>query len=313
MFSIPAGSVFSKGCIRLGGELGTEACFVITGNPGRLARTWAGGKGAIGCPARQPAFDRRVTDLEGAHHLGTRHAGIKRVKHAFSEIERVCFHWCVLYHKLIFSAHYYSVIDSAAQLLRSNKLSSEKTTYWLVAISQHARKIEALLADFLEAMQDEVGLDKLQQEQIDFGALVRDIIDEQAGVTQTHQLRVSVDDRCWVHGDRRKLERMVANLVSNAVKYSPTCTDVLVTVRQSEGMIRLSVQDRGVGMAPDEVQQIFRPFVRLERTRDGVPGTGLGLVSVKKIVEAHRGRIGVRSQLHMGTLVEVDLPSTSAV
>lgn len=117
MFSIPAGSVFSKGCIRLGGELGTEACFVITGNPGRLARTWAGGKGAIGCPARQPAFDRRVTDLEGAHHLGTRHAGIKRVKHAFSEIERVCFHWCVLYHKLIFSAHYYSVAALAIALV----------------------------------------------------------------------------------------------------------------------------------------------------------------------------------------------------
>ena len=99
--------MFSKGRIRLVDELGTEACFVIAGNAGRLARTWGGGKRVMSCPTDKPAFDRRVTHLEGAHHVGTRHAAIKRVKHAFSEIERVWFHWCVLYHKLIFSAHYY--------------------------------------------------------------------------------------------------------------------------------------------------------------------------------------------------------------
>ena len=97
----------------------------------------------------------------------------------------------------------------------------------------------------------------------------------------------------------------------NAMKYGNRLHEDLsvdLEVEAGPEEVRLTVQDQGAGIAPEDMGRLFQPFARLERTRHMAKGTGLGLVSTKKIVEAHGGAIAVRSVPDQGTTVELRLP-----
>ena len=111
--------------------------------------------------------------------------------------------------------------------------------------------------------------------------------------------------------DPRLLHRLVANLVGNALKYSPADQPVVVTIGPGEGpTVRLEVRDNGIGMADDELERVFERFARTDRARQsGATGLGLGLYACRGIVTAHGGTIVVTSKGHdLGTTVVVTLP-----
>ena len=100
----------------------------------------------------------------------------------------------------------------------------------------------------------------------------------------------------------------MANLVSNAVKYSPEGTRVLLKVSTRAGHASLVVQDHGAGISEDELRIIFEPFGRGRRAHAAAKGAGLGLAIVREIVVAHGGIIDVQSKVNEGTTVTVLLP-----
>jgi len=112
-----------------------------------------------------------------------------------------------------------------------------------------------------------------------------------------------------VAGDATLLRQAVANLVDNAVKYTPSGGTVTVglSVRDEQAMIR--VVDTGIGIAPDDRVRLFEKFYRIRRrdTMD-IPGTGLGLAIVKSIVERHGGKVWVDSELDKGSTFHISLP-----
>lgn len=110
-----------------------------------------------------------------------------------------------------------------------------------------------------------------------------------------------------VMGDRVRLERVLHNIVDNAVKYSPKGTPVHLAVREDEQWAAITVRDSGVGIPADELPHIFRHFYRAS-TSIGIPGMGIGLAGTKAIVEQHGGRISVESTVGRGTTVAVHLP-----
>ena len=115
-------------------------------------------------------------------------------------------------------------------------------------------------------------------------------------------------DPVWV---RRALE----NILENAHKYSPSGpgSDVAVSVQSAPGVYVIEVADRGFGIAPADVPRVFDPFFRADRSRARAKGgVGLGLALAKRVIEAHGGRIELRSQLDEGTTVTVTLPARSA-
>ena len=112
-------------------------------------------------------------------------------------------------------------------------------------------------------------------------------------------------------GDAGRLERVVVNLISNALKYSPAASPIVVRVFGSDELTFITIVDRGVGINPEEILHIFEKEYRA-RTVGTIEGLGLGLYSSQLIVVAHGGRIGVESALGRGSTFTIRLPRHAA-
>ena len=108
--------------------------------------------------------------------------------------------------------------------------------------------------------------------------------------------------------DATAMTQVFVNLLDNAMKYSGSCRQVLVTLRRCGDEVAVAVVDRGIGVAPDDQRRIFDEFYRSAAASERAPGTGLGLAIARHVVEAHRGRIEVESVLGQRTAFTVLLP-----
>ncbi|MBI1944100.1 MAG: DUF3365 domain-containing protein [Deltaproteobacteria bacterium] len=165
-----------------------------------------------------------------------------------------------------------------------------------------------MVGDMLDAARIEAGQLELVLEERDARELAKNVL-EVYQPNAIHQLRLTVPDaavatRC----DPMRIEQVLNNLVSNAIKYSPEGTEVELAVAEERGDTVLSVTDHGIGIAPEDVQFLFEPFHRARLARETAPGVGLGLSVAKRIVEAHQGRIEVASSAERGTVFRVRLP-----
>lgn len=165
-----------------------------------------------------------------------------------------------------------------------------------------------MVGDMLDAARIEAGQLELRLEERDVRELVREVVDVFLP-SGSHTLRLTLPDapvpaRC----DPMRVEQVLNNLVSNAIKYSPEGSDVDVVVLEQGEDVVVAVTDRGIGIAPEEVQFLFEPFHRARVARETAPGVGLGLSVAKRIVEAHLGNIEVTSGVGRGTTFRVRLP-----
>jgi signal transduction histidine kinase len=140
---------------------------------------------------------------------------------------------------------------------------------------------------------------------LDLTALARNVVCDYAAVVKSHPLRFEGDCLCPVLGDRERLTRMLLNLLSNAVKYSAAGRAVTVSVWQSDSTVCLTVADCGVGIPTAEVERLFLPYRRLDKTLDTTDGRGRGLVVVQNIVQAHGGTISVQGAPERGTTFDI--------
>ena len=114
-----------------------------------------------------------------------------------------------------------------------------------------------------------------------------------------------------MNGDRERLEQVVINILSNAVKYTPSGGHIVLSAaRRDEGHVMIRVKDDGMGIPKDDIPRLFERFYRVDKARSRAKGgSGLGLAIAKEMVEAHRGTIYLESQLDEGTTVTVVLPT----
>jgi two-component system phosphate regulon sensor histidine kinase PhoR len=104
---------------------------------------------------------------------------------------------------------------------------------------------------------------------------------------------------------------VLKNLLSNAIKYSPQGGSIMVRGEALPGCVQVSVQDRGIGMSPDQQTHLFEKFYRANASNTAIGGTGLGLAICKLIVELHGGRIGADSEYGAGSTFFFTLPISS--
>ena len=117
-----------------------------------------------------------------------------------------------------------------------------------------------------------------------------------------------VDASCCVLADRTRLQQILLNILSNAIKYNRVNGSITVECAANQpGLVRISVSDTGMGLTRDQIEHLYQPFNRLGQDRNCVQGTGIGLFVTKQLVEAMRGKIGIASTVDIGTEFWVDL------
>lgn len=176
-------------------------------------------------------------------------------------------------------------------------------------ISRQIKRMDRMVGDFLDGAKIEAGQLELRVEVHDARALVEEVVELFDGMSTKHQLEVQVPAHVVpIYCDQLRIEQVLTNLISNAIKYSPSGGVVEVVLRSGASELEFSVTDQGVGIPPASIPSLFAPFRRLGLSTEGVPGVGLGLFVVRRIVEAHRGRIEVESASGVGSTFRVFLP-----
>lgn len=176
-------------------------------------------------------------------------------------------------------------------------------------IERQLRHLERMIGDLLDMAKIEAGQLALAREPQDARSLLLAVRDLFQGVSREHQLEVSTPSApVLIECDPLRIEQVVGNLVSNAIKYSPQGGTVRVGLARDAGQAIISVSDPGIGISRADQERLFEPFRRVGLAREQVPGVGLGLFVVRKIVEAHGGRIELESTPGQGSTFRVHLP-----
>ncbi|MTV25794.1 HAMP domain-containing protein [Nitriliruptoraceae bacterium ZYF776] len=185
----------------------------------------------------------------------------------------------------------------------------------LAVAERNAQRLLALIEDMLTLSRIESGKLRAASDPVDVAALARDAARELEPRTHGRDLALTVDlgdDLGTVTGDPAHLERVLFNLVGNALKFSPDGGEVRLRARRVDGEVTLQVSDQGIGIPAEEQAQLFQRFYRASTATDrAIPGTGLGLAITKLLVEQHGGRIAVESRPGSGTTFTVTLPATA--
>lgn len=180
-------------------------------------------------------------------------------------------------------------------------------------LKRQVHRIERMVTDLLDSARIEAGKLELQTRPHDLRDVVRAISTaSELMLSPKQRLEVVVPDQPVISDcDASRIEQVLENLVSNAVKYSPSGGTVLVELTSDESCATIRVADQGIGIAEHERRHLFTPFRRAEGTL-GIPGVGLGLYVCRRIVEAHGGTIDVQSEVGQGSTFIVTLPREPA-
>jgi len=191
-----------------------------------------------------------------------------------------------------------TVIRSDAQFLRReiarDTLTMTQIDEGLGAIVRQTERLSRLLSLLLDVSRIESGRFEIYRSFTDLCALASSTIAEVQATTDRHVIQLHAASPTTGYWDERRLQQVLQNLLTNAVKYSPTSERIDVSIEADKTWVTVSVTDQGLGLAPEEAQHVFERFFRARKTR-GLEGSGLGLHICKSIVRAHGGRIWVES------------------
>lgn len=212
-------------------------------------------------------------------------------------------------------------IRALAQLLqrriaRGQAIGPDELTDQLGRIEEQTVLMSRMIDDLLDVARLEAGRPlELRRDPCELVALTRRTVADVQRTTDRHRLRVQADTPEIIGNlDAARLERVLLNLLTNAVKYSPDGGEVVVTVRQEHTIAGetavLAVRDSGIGIPASDLPRIFERFYRASNVGGRSRGTGLGLSAVQQIVEQHGGAITAESEPGVGTTITVRLPLT---
>lgn len=181
---------------------------------------------------------------------------------------------------------------------------------FLKVIDEESDRLLFLINDLLNVSRIQSGKMKMHFAPTPPRAIVDEILSISKVHSDKHELVVQVADKLPpLLLDKEKLKEVLINLISNAIKYSPKGGKVWVRMRTHESNLRIEIQDQGIGIAPENLPKLFEAFYRVDSSHTAeIPGTGLGLVIVKAIVEQHGGRVLVDSEVGQGTTVSILIP-----
>jgi len=198
-----------------------------------------------------------------------------------------------------------SVVASGGLLLEELKDGGQSQEVRLTEnILSATKKLEARLSELLDMAKMESLSFKLKLEPLDIRPLLQNMANELLPVAAEKNQVLTLDILTpvpMVNADKQRLEQVLLNLLTNAIKFSGEGTEIKLRLRRKGNEVVVEVKDNGPGISKEEQAQLFTPYYRIEADRQRFPGLGLGLALSKQLVELHGGRMWVESELGKGS------------
>jgi PAS domain S-box-containing protein len=204
-----------------------------------------------------------------------------------------------------------TVIIGALNVAAIEDIPEEEKKTLIKDASWGAETMADIVDNLLELSRSQSNRLVIQPSTLDIGQVINRLIEQSSKKSPAHHLTANVArDLPQIKADQTRVERILDNLIDNAIKYSPDGGGITVSAQRREKDILISVSDHGLGISVTDSEKLFQPFARLEILTVGtaIQGIGLGLVVCRRLVEAHGGRIWVESEPGKGSTFFFTLP-----
>jgi two-component system sensor histidine kinase VicK len=194
-------------------------------------------------------------------------------------------------------------------LARLRKQNDDFAISALEKTNAQVAKMTAMINGFLNISRLESGKIHIDLQPFDLALLVREAEEESQATITSHTILFEPAESCFVSADRDKIGQVIHNLISNAVKYAPAGSIINVTCLKAEGQAKISVNDQGMGIKPDDLTKIFNRYYRVEGGHMySISGFGIGLYLCSEIINRHHGKIWAESEFGKGSTFSFSLP-----
>lgn len=203
-----------------------------------------------------------------------------------------------------------STVLSSASLLEKYKTTEEqeKRSRHIEKIKNSVRHLNEILEDFLSLGKLDEGKVETQVSELDLEPFLHDALDEMKGLLkERQQIELEYQGQQVIMCDKKLLKNVLINLVTNAIKFSGEGTRITVKASVNQDNAVISVKDRGIGVAEEDLQHLFSSFFRGANAVN-IQGTGLGLHIVKRYIDLMHGSVDVKSKLNEGTTISITIP-----
>lgn len=188
------------------------------------------------------------------------------------------------------------------------KRATDPDRFFVTKARNQLDKLNALVNDLFDVTKIQSGKLQYYFEPVILQTLISEVIDPIKEANPNYHFELYDEENIIVDGDKMRLEQVISNLVTNAIKYSPEGSTITINTKRGQDQILVSVKDEGTGIDEESQQHIFSRFYRVQTAVKKIPGLGLGLYICKEIIERHEGRIWVESREGQGSLFTFSLP-----
>jgi signal transduction histidine kinase len=193
---------------------------------------------------------------------------------------------------------------------RTNNIDTLKS---FISKSEHnILRLDKLVGDLLDVTKINAGKMQYNMHFFDFEEMLRQTIDNVQHTSATHQLILEHHEPVKYIGDRIRIEQVVSNFLTNAIKYSPGANRVIINCYVKDEHIIVSVQDFGIGITSDDMSHLFERYHRISNASMHFEGLGLGLFICSEILNRHQGSFWIESELNAGSTFYFKLPLSTA-
>lgn len=204
-------------------------------------------------------------------------------------------------------------VKGYVQLLERSvsKGDTETVKKHLYKAQSQLEKLNSLIADLLDISKIESGKLKFNKQNFAIDTLIENVIEVMHQSNPEFRIEKKGRANCEIFGDEMRIEQVIVNFLTNAIKYAPGTDKIELTVNVNDEQLYLAVKDHGIGMLPEQLNHVFDKFYRVEETSQRFQGLGIGLYISAEIVKRHGGQIGVKSEYGKGSEFYFFIPRNS--
>jgi len=203
-----------------------------------------------------------------------------------------------------------TTMRAALQILDRMHVADPKAGAFISKANKQMERMTVLVSDLLDVTSLQAGKMQFYMEDFSFAELLNDIVEQNRQTQSHHKISLESEGDFTVNADRSRLEQVINNFLSNAIKYSPDSDQVTLSIKAQNGTLRFSVKDSGIGIPDEKLPYVFDRFYRVQSSTKHFSGLGLGLYISAEIIKRHGGEIGVEQNDGDGSTFWFSIPVT---